>query len=203
MNATNILVDVDVPNQEGANFSDMFQMQVELQERLKQLPEQLDPSRMATKSIYWGHCVRTEVVELMEWLGQQTDPTWLKEMQMEAIDIVHFVFNIGIEIGISTDTIQYFDNDFSHNKWAIDSQRIQAASLMLEICIVELVNALPWKTWKTYKDVINFDVLGVAYSNVFNSTLLLCNSVGLERQGIINMYYAKNKVNHVRQDNGY
>lgn len=202
MNGTNILANVDVPHVE-ANFADMYQLQYELQERLKQLPQELDYMHMAQKCIYWGHCIRAEVVELIEWLANQKDPSWVKELQMEAIDIVHFVFNLGLEIGLTTDSIQCMEQEFEHYGWNIAEKRLHAASIMLETSIINFINMLPWKTWKNYKELPDLAAIGEKYAIVFKSCLLLCNAAGLDQQGIINMYCAKNKVNHVRQDNGY
>lgn len=203
----NILANVAVPHQEGANFATMFELQLNLQTRLNQLPGPLpDYKHMATKSIYWGHCIRAELVELMEWLSQMDDPTWKKELQMEAIDVVHFVFNIGIEAFAPIECLHDMELQFEHMTYdTIDPDRVRAAATCLETTVVSFVNLLPWKSWKAYKDftTIDGDILRQAYQNVFYACLILCNVCGLDRSAIVNMYYAKNKVNHVRQDNGY
>lgn len=202
MNETNILAGVEVPHVD-VDFVTLYNMQYKLQERLEQLPKELDYAQMARKCIYWGHCVRAEIVELVEWLVAQDNPTWIKELQMEAIDIVHFVFNIGLEIGLTADTINALEQNYDHQDWLIEAGRIQAASILLETSIINLVNSMPWKTWKTYKEPAQLHVLAEGFENVLRASLMLCNASNLNRQKIINMYCAKNKVNHVRQDNGY
>jgi dimeric dUTPase (all-alpha-NTP-PPase superfamily) len=203
MNETNILADVAVPEVVG-NFASMYQLQLALQRRLNCLPtDTTDYRSMAHKSIYWGHCIHAELEELREWLVKQADETWIKEMQMEAIDVVHFVFNIGVEAGYTEEHIFELTEDYEHQEWLIESQRVQAATAILSKWVIEYVNLLPWKNWKTYKDVPDQTALFAAYSNIIRAMLMLCNACNLSKQGIINMYFAKNKVNIKRQDDGY
>lgn len=204
MNQSNILAGVEVPTVAG-NFDMMFAMQYGLQERLKQLPpEPRDWQHAASKCVYWAHCVRAETVELIEWLDKRESEAWLKELQMEAIDIVHFVFNIGLEIGIQQIDIVAYELGYNHNQWTINVNRIKAAATLLSDNIVKLIDQLPWKTWKTYEGLkLDSDLIKMCYQQVFSACLLLCNACELDRQAIIDMYYAKNKVNHQRQDNGY
>lgn len=202
MNETNILADVEVPYVES-DFSTMYRLQFELQERLGQLPETLDFKHMAQKSVYWGHCIRAEIVELIEWVANHRDPTWIKEAQMEAIDVLHFVFNLGIEMGLTTSSVNALECGYEHQDWEIDKSRIHAASILLETSTINHVNLLPWKTWKTYTTEVDMTALASSFESVLRACLMLCNASGLARQDIINMYYAKNKVNHRRQDNGY
>lgn len=203
MNETNILADVEVPHVD-MDYAGIFLLQYNLQERLNQLPESLSNYKhMASKCVYWGHCIRAEVDELLEWLVQRTDPTWLKEMQMEAIDIVHFVFNIGLEIGFTADSINSVVNSYEHQDWPVDASRVHAATILLDKSVIILVNKLPWKTWKTYQQAPIMEAVGMDYVQVLRACLMVCNATGLNRQGIINMYCAKNGINHQRQDNGY
>lgn len=204
MNETNILADVPVP-EVNETFKAMFMKQIQLQSRLQQLPPgNRDFKYIAGKNIYWGHCIRAEVEELLEWVSKQEDPTWVKEMQMEAIDIIHFTFNMAIELALELEFIEAIEAQYEHYTWEIDTSRIHAATLILGRSIITLINALPWKTWKTYTDIkVDTRELNRLYADVLRAALILCNATGLDKQGIINMYYAKNKVNHERQDNGY
>jgi dimeric dUTPase (all-alpha-NTP-PPase superfamily) len=203
MNETNILASVEVPSI-NSDFPAMYILQTELQARLNQLPAHLSNTKhMAEKCIYWGHCVRAEVEELMEWLVEQKDDTWIKELKMEAIDIVHFVFNLGIEIGITDVDIFDMENRYKHENWLIESERVRASTILLNSNIIEMINLLPWKTWKTYKNQVDLNAVHTAYEKVFISCLLLCNTCNLNKQATIDMYFAKNKVNHHRQDTGY
>lgn len=203
MNETNLLAGVEVQESNGT-FLSMFELQKDLQTRLGSLPSTTVFDRaMAKRCIYWGHCIRAEIDELMEWAIKQTDPTWMKELQMEAIDIVHFVFNIGLELGLTGDIVAAIEADYTHNTWPIDMNRLRAATLIIESRLIELVNLLPWKDWKTYTSEPDLPKVYETYRVILISMLMLCNSAGLNRVAIIDMYYAKNRVNHERQDNGY
>lgn len=203
MNEKNLLADVDVPTIEG-NFSSMYMLQIALQRRLQCLPmDTTNYKHMAAKCVYWGHCIRAEIEELNEWLFEKKDPTWLKEMQMEAIDIIHFVFNLAVEIGYTDLEIKLISDAYDHQEWEHEVQRVQAANAILTSSVIKLIDLLPWKTWKTYKEAPDANKVYIEYTNVFRASLMLCNACGLSEQGIIDMYFAKNKVNHTRQDNGY
>ena len=205
MNEGNTLAGVDVPTV-SAGFGDMMKLQIDLQARLNQLPvDPTDAKRMASKCIYWGHCIRAEIEELIEWPTlHASDPNWVKEMQMEAIDIVHFVFNIGIELGFDASFVVATEQAYMHLVHIVyEVPTLRAISLMSEITIIDIVNALPWKTWKTYTTRPDMGLLAECYSDLLRAMLMLCNATGLDRQGIIDMYFAKNKVNHKRQDDGY
>jgi dimeric dUTPase (all-alpha-NTP-PPase superfamily) len=186
-----------------ATFSEMYAAQRMLQNRLNQLPENVDDRHIANKSIYWSFCIRAESIELVDWLVHQDDITWVKEMQMEAIDILHFVFNIGIEAHVTCEDIDEIESDQSYLEWELSTDRIKAALYLLELCIVEHINTLHWKTWKTYTSPLTMDSLRDTYAKVLSACLIVCTACGLDRQGIINMYFAKNNVNHERQDHGY
>ena len=202
MNETNILADVPVMHID-ANFSDMFNTQRALQARLNQQPTLFNLAHATIKAIYWSHCINAESVELLDWLEQQDDTTWIKEMQMEAIDIVHFILNIAIEFKLTPKQIEAMELVYEHVEIEIDTESVIDAVLLLNKQVIEFINLLPWKTWKTYKFEPDYLVLELGYSKTIKAMLLLCNACGLKRQDIINMYFAKNKVNHERQDNGY
>lgn len=204
MNGTNLLADTPVPRIADADFGEMYMLQMALQARLNTLPTPpINPGTAAPKIIYWGHCIRAELEELVEWLTKQDDPTWIKELRMEAIDVVHFVFNVGLELGVTPEFIVAAEEAYTHQKWQLDQHRIHAAILILNKTVVELVNQLPWKTWKTYGPDVDSKWLSKCYADLIRAMLILCNACALNREAIIDMYFAKNKVNHERQDNGY
>ena len=202
MNETNILAGVPVLAT-GYTFEDVYKAQLALQTRLNQVPKEFDNKHIAAKCIYWGHCIKAESEELLDWLLQKDDPTWQKEAQMEAIDIVHFLLNISIEIGLPASVFIKAEATYEHNEWDIEDDRIRTGIILLNAMVVELVDCFPWKTWKTYttEPVLN-DIIMV-YTHMVQATLMICNATGLGRQEIVDMYFAKNKVNHERQDNGY
>lgn len=194
-----IMKHVPVPKVE-ADFGDMYVAQCTLQERLNQLPmDTTDYKHMASKCIYWEHCVRAEVKELLDWTANED----LKELQMEAIDILHFVFNIGIESGHTGLDIIELESEWEHMPSEVDFEKINAVATILDIAMLNFIDILHWKTWKNYKVIPSQNVISEGYNEIFRAALFMCNVANLDRQDIINMYFAKNKVNHNRQTNGY
>ena len=203
MNETNILAGTEVLEVQK-DFSDVYLMQLSLQEKLNQIPmDTTDFKHMANKSIYWYFCIQAEAQELLEWLAQDTNPSWIKEMQFEAIDILHFALNIGIEAGYTANDILAIEKDYEHSDWLIAPDRVQAALNILNTTCITFINQLPFKTWKKYKTKPDTDLLYDSYTNILRATLMLCNACNLNQQKTINMYFAKNKVNFQRQSNGY
>jgi dimeric dUTPase (all-alpha-NTP-PPase superfamily) len=194
-----IMKHVPVPKVD-ADFGDMYVAQCALQERLNQLPiDTTNYSNMAAKCIYWAHCVRAEARELLDWTADED----IKELQMEAIDIIHFVFNIGVESGHTGLDIIELEEAWDHMPSEINFEKINAVITILDLAMLNFIAILPWKTWKNYKIVPSIEVIKEGYNDVFRAALFLCNVANLDRQDIINMYFAKNKVNHNRQTNGY
>jgi hypothetical protein len=163
--------------------------------------------------IYWKHCVEDESHELLEWFDDRigiTPDVRLKEVQMEAIDILHFVFNIGIELNFTaTDlTMMYVMNvdDNPLSRMTLDKVALQSILYNLNKTIVHLIRLLPWKHWKTYPVLALSDIrksTRYSYEQTIQHALSLCHATGMTDQNVVDVYFAKNKENHNRQDNGY
>ena len=203
LNGTNICKNLDIEHVELENpFFYMFEKQVELQKRVGSWPLVWpELPFMIRQIIYWEHCIAAELTELLEWEAD------MKEIQMEAIDILHFVMNIGVELSIHESMCSVIEQEFKHSVNTVYDSGIAAArGLELVASITKLVDVFPWKTWKKYPDINVEAIINSArdqYVDVYMKTLKLCNAVGLDRQDIVNFYMAKNKENHARQDRGY
>ena len=97
----------------------------------------------------------------------------------EYVDCLHFILSIGLEIDVTTslvwDDIDFFDTD-------ITVQFIGVASSIFEL-----------RKWKSYS---SWEVL-------FGEFYILGKMLGFTWEQVEEAYYAKNKVNHERQNAGY
>jgi len=94
----NICSGLEIPQIDIENpFAEMFMMQYRLQHRLGKRPGDKD---YIANIIYWQFCIASEIKELTDWFNIETNNLW-KEVQMEAIDCLHFVMNIGLELNYS------------------------------------------------------------------------------------------------------
>lgn len=185
----------------------MYQLQTALQDRLGVLPTG-DYKVRAGKIIFWAHCISDEFFELTEWFENSNQKFSLKEVQMEFIDIWHFVFNIGLELGVIGQDIQTGLTDY---KWAvapaIDPFRLVQYSIVTRQRIHRLLDPLPWKTWKKYADYQfteeTYNKVCSEFVELLKHLLLLAGELGMDLKLITNMYVAKNRENHARQDRGY
>jgi dimeric dUTPase (all-alpha-NTP-PPase superfamily) len=196
----------------------MYEAQQALQARLGRQPHQYESPKIASsKVIYWEHCIIDEVRELEDWLDSMISVSrtvdkrnqLMAEIRMEAIDILHFIFNIGIELNINTTDIELMESHWTYkisDGCCVSPYHAREHAEHLKQIIVLLIDLMPWKTWKTYPDV-TFDEykasVFTAYEQVLHTTLELCQSVNMDRQTIIDTYFAKNKENHARQDRKY
>lgn len=67
---------------------------------------------------------------------------------------------------------------------------------------IELEDSLPWKWWKDM-DVIDWDNIRVELIDELHFWVSKCQLVGLDPEGLAELYLKKNKLNQVRQDKGY
>jgi len=211
MHETNICSGLEI---ETLPFQDvtvraLYARQQALQTRLKQVYP-MSYSERATKLIYWRHCIHTECDELLEWFKSVTpepSATTLKEMRMEAIDILHFVFNLGITAEILPGQAQaIYDNtptviDMTPENLPL---RLKVAVCNLSDKLTQLIDLFPWKTWKSYNDFeIDIKAVDKAFGYVLASTYALCHLLDMHEQMVGEYFVAKNKENHARQDRGY
>jgi hypothetical protein len=195
-------------------YYEMYQAQVWLQERVGALPRpERTLSNMAHNAIYWHYCITDECFELLEWLETPKSETTEKEMRMEAIDILHFVFNLGIELNMTGENVETVLNYFPFSqiaalKVAYNTKTVlSGAVLRLLQSITNCISHLPWKNWKKYDNLPEVEkVLGAAqscYCEVLANTITICCLLNMLEADIIDYYFAKNNENHARQDRGY
>lgn len=192
-------------------YIQMFTKQLELQERLGRVPNKHAVMSERVKDIiYWGHCANDEFIELINWFPAKTESS-LKELRMEYIDMLHFSFNIGIALSMTPETLaqglktaNWYTQDVSQG---LDILDILKTELYIRKNFCNLVALMPWKTWKTYTKIDPIDIhmpkLENAYFNYMKVVFSLAGAIGMDIQMVVNMYFAKNKENHRRQDNGY
>ena len=199
------------PTQLDSPYKQMFTKQLELQARMNQIPHPFATLKERVEAvIYWGHCVGDEFVELIDWMPASSQ-TSLKEARMEFIDIVHFGFNVGVSLSMTPEDIE---QGLKNHTWykqdivsGVDIFDLLKTELNMRKKFSELVALMPWKTWKTYEKVPPLDQhkpkLEHAFFNYMKVLLAMAGTLGMDLQMVADMYFAKNKENHRRQDNGY
>ncbi|SPT98385.1 dUTPase [Lysinibacillus capsici] len=97
----------------------------------------------------------------------------------EYVDCLHFILSIGLEIGTKTtvdwDDIEFFETD-------ITEQFIEITSRILEL-----------RSWESSD----------TWAGLFSEFYILGKMLGFTWEQIEESYYEKNKINHLRQENGY
>lgn len=207
MNEGNICSDLEVksiPVKGAVAF--MYKRQYLLQERLHKLPpKDASIQDLVTSLIYWRHCIHSECDELVEWFAHPS--VHKQELEMEVIDILHFVFNLGISLGFSVQVLdEYYKEDYTYKcaDKAIDLDAVRAAICNLSSLLTDLIDLLPWKTWKTYDGYeINHKAVEKAFFKVIGGTFLIAIAIRMPFERTIACYIAKNDENHARQDRGY
>lgn len=184
-------------------YAYMMDLQYELQRRLGKAGAIECTREQALQLIYWRHCIHTECDELMEWF-QVSDANPL-ELEMEVIDILHFVFNLGITLQISPDAVQALLSKFEFTVAdALYEEKVALATVALSRSITSLIDHFPWKNWKTYVRLqVDTSATVLSFARIVKATLQLAGTVGMSRDRVVNVYLAKNKENHKRQDRGY
>lgn len=203
-----VRIEVDRP------YYEMYYAQLRLQKKVKALP---DPARTmmaaAHKAIYWQFCIADECFELLEWLETPKTEFTDKEMRMEAIDILHFVFNLGLELDVTADEIEamflafpYKDVRAMRAQWN-GSMTLIGAVVELQKSLTACIGRLPWKTWKAYTDLPGREEIlqpaQLLYKAVLLNTITICCLLGMLPVDIVDYYFAKNNENHRRQDANY
>ncbi len=203
MHETNICKDLEVLDEKVENrVEKMMEAQYALQRRLgKLVSPTANPKDLATLTIYWRQCIHTECDELMEWFKDPSSDR--QEIEMEAIDILHFVMNIGISFDMSPGAVQYLMKGYSYTEVGTRLRvKVMTNIMSLSLALTKFIDQLPWKTWKTYT-IEPLPVLLPEYIEILSSSLDICASLGMDKDRIYNCYMAKNKENHARQDRGY
>ena len=67
---------------------------------------------------------------------------------------------------------------------------------------IEMEDDLPWKWWKD-KTEIDWDNIRMELIDELHFWVSKCQLVGLDPEGLAELYMKKNKLNQIRQDKGY
>lgn len=186
----------------------MYELQFELQRRMNTLlAVDTCPTVRAQHVIFWRHCAQTEADELVEWLEaaacDRSQVDWL-EVEMELVDILHFVFNMGIFAGLESFEV---DGALKHVLWPTDlgtPQNIILGLQRVSQAASRFIDTLPWKTWKTYKTTeVSRMLLLDRFAILTTELLLVAGMLGMNKQRVLDVYCTKNAENHARQDRGY
>jgi len=209
MNHGNVCKDINVKKIIAANpIQHMMEAQLLLQTRLGKGHVDSDSFvDIANKVIYWRHCIHSECDELLDWY-QDVDADH-QELEMEIVDIMHFVFNIAIVTGISAVNIESQLKDYV----ARHDQGVALTTLSFvekQICnlsgtITNYIDLLPWKSWKTYDEahVPELTEIVQAFAAIVQANLELAAFHGMTMERVVSVYCAKNAENHARQDRNY
>lgn len=205
LNGGNICAGLQIEDVKLANpFQDMMMKQVLFQMRLGKVPENTaSMTERAAMVVYWRHCAQSEVDELLEWFD--TPNSDLVELQMEVSDILHFVFNMAISVGLHNQAVQELMHGFTWTaEESISEEVVIRRCVDFSKAMTKFIDTLPWKTWKNYTGrVVSTLDMQVSYATMLRDLMLLAGALGMDLQRVVNVYCAKNKENHARQDRGY
>lgn len=209
MHETNICGGLAVGNDEVASITEaMYNLQYKLQDRLGKLPlSTASLQDRITAIIYWRHCIHTELDELLEWFEKEDDTSVdsSKEIEMELIDVLHFVFNIAItaELPINEVATRVETQMWPRYK-TYELAYIHGVILTISKAISDYIDLYPWKSWKTYASTkVDKDDAVKKFAVILMELFNLAGLLGMSEKRVYNTYVAKNKENHARQDRGY
>lgn len=93
-------------------------------------------------------------------------------------------------------TIQDTQTIHQRVEWILNYNRAQIHES------IELEDSLPWKWWKD-RERIDWDNIRIELIDELHFWVSKCQLVGLNPEGLAELYLKKNKLNQVRQDKGY
>lgn len=183
-----------------------MRLQYELQARLNKLPApDVTIEDTVTALIYWRHCIHSECDELLAWF--KCPDLNFTELEMEAVDILHFVYNIGIALNIQPAAVQFLISPYTSKHTEANATSLVACQMLicdLSAKLTNLIDLFPWKSWKNYSGFQKApSTVLKAYVELVEANLILAANLGMSMQRIVDVYIAKNKENHARQDRGY
>jgi hypothetical protein len=207
-------------------LEEMFNLQIELQEFMNKKYGTVSPnSNHSTKekieaSLYFFNCLAGEFYELKDALykyhkcDNKQDLKDLKlEYEMEIIDIFFFMMNCFVYIDskklIPTKNIDYFyenKNPFI-NSSTYEFDFNDFSDMILTIW-GQFVNNIPFKRWKTYKNIDddiknNIKKLKSIQENMLFIFFSLCKYFNISKEHLYNLYKSKWEENINRQkENG-
>lgn len=190
------------------NITKLFETQRKLDERIeREHPRQEGRDRLAEKilalQVEVGECAN-EARSWKFWSHDQKprgegiyleygctcpgmENKWVKKNPLleEYVDGLHFVLSLGLELKIDIDLIENELKDFS--KWvAVEKQFIY---------ILHLASYFPY--------INDRDVVIAYYISLITNFVGLGEMLGFTHEQIEKAYFAKNKINHERQESGY
>ena len=189
-------------------YAHIYSLQAELQQRLNTVMDpDGDKAQLAQRLIFWRQCISDELSEIDEHAPFDT-PELQKEAAFEIIDILHFVFNLGLELGFTASQIQCASELFLANLRDVVGNSHEEMSHHLQRDLSALINCFPWKSWKTY-DTLSVrkstasSVTFPKYCRVLRRVFAFALYFGIAPEVVPSFYVSKNRHNHERQDNGY
>lgn len=210
MNHGNVCKDIDVKKIVAEHpIMHMMDVQLLLQQRLGKAHNDEDTFfEIAQKIIYWRHCIHSECDELLEWFDGEQDMDF-QEVEMEIVDIMHFIFNIAIVTGIASVNVDTVTKAYvkKHDDFATAAKLGYTEKYICNLskAITKYIDLFPWKTWKTYDPYAIPELSHVlsAFADIVVAVLELAAFHGMTMERVVSVYCAKNAENHRRQDNGY
>lgn len=169
------------------NLEKMFEMQRALDDRInKTHPVQEAENRLAKKVMAFI----VEVSELAnEWRGFKfwsEDQKSTNRILEEYVDGLHFLLSIGLEQGRTS--VKLFTRPTQVN---------------IVECFLDIYTSAVGMGIYTFALEMDTQRAHIDYDILFNDYLSLGDVLGFTLDQIEQAYFAKNKVNHQRQDNGY
>lgn len=114
----------------------------------------------------------------------------------ESLDMLQDLFDkqmaLNHRIGVKPDEM----DDEEKVKWILNYTRATSQEL------AELIDSVPWKWWANYQE---FDVQNakVEVVDLFHFLISLAQVLGMDAKDVHDLYNQKNKLNFMRQDDGY
>ena len=141
---------------------------------------------------YWSKCQKPSSVKLAEHYARvyEKEPIFDKHDTFleELVDMFTFIISIGIELEINP-------TDLEPNTSLYDEQDIVDLYFLFSRSVLNLYTEIQVERPVRYKLP--------SYQDVLNTFLALLISLGYTLPQLENVFYDKNAVNHVRQDQAY
>lgn len=163
------------------------------------------------ESIYFWGCATVEYAELID--GYLTalekdeniiDDKTVNELQIEVIDIFHFIMNIFLYNNHFTLDFDLKDDyEMVWNKKNISYTDVQLRWSQLSIYIGDFINNMKYKKWKTYKEhTRNYENEKNIIDMIITNVLYIAKFFGLNYDTFYDAYMTKLQENYDRQTKG-
>lgn len=172
------------------DLTKLFEMQKVLDERIVK-EKGLEGQSLLPKKFL---ALRTELGEFANelpevfkfWSNKKND---YKKALVEYVDCLHFILSIGLEIGVSVEKLEVATREFGS---VVKDGAHQINDVFLNISDVGINIQLN-----------RLDAALSEYEDLFLRFLLLGTEFGFDWEQVEDGYYAKNTINHSRQENNY